>query len=86
MLENRSPDSCLSSRVFSSSRVSYMYPEDDKLTNGKRALEAVGGEIRPTKSLKLMGFCITYDSDSSDCSLSGDGSQEQSDSNNNGGD
>ncbi|RID45328.1 hypothetical protein BRARA_I02068 [Brassica rapa] len=86
MLENRSPDSCLSSRVFSSSRVSYMYPEDDKLTNGKRALEAVGGEIRPTKSLKLMGFCITYDSDSSDYSLSGDASQDQSDSNNNGGD
>ena len=83
MLENRSPDSCLS---FSSSRVSYMYPEDDKLTNGKRALEAVGGEIRPTKSLKLMGFCITYDSDSSDYSLSGDASQDQSDSNNNGGD
>ncbi|WZZ14157.1 F-box/kelch-repeat protein SKIP11 [Brassica napus] len=77
MLENRSPDSCLS---FSSSRVSY------KLSNGKRALEAVGGEIRPTKSLKLMGFCITYDSDSSDYSLSGDGSQDQSDSNNNGGD
>ena len=54
-----------------------MYPEEDKLSN----VEAVGGEIRPTKSLKLLGFCITYDSDSSDCSLSCDGSQEQSDSN-----
>ncbi|XP_010425058.1 PREDICTED: F-box/kelch-repeat protein SKIP11-like [Camelina sativa] len=113
MLEDRSPDSCLSSRVFSSSRLSeskwsksYMYPDDDdvvsetKLVNGKRALEEVVGEIRHTKSLKLMGFSIKYDSDSSDYSLSGeeqadavngDGSssrqeQEQSDSNENGGD
>uniref|UniRef100_A0A1J3IN45 F-box/kelch-repeat protein SKIP11 n=1 Tax=Noccaea caerulescens TaxID=107243 RepID=A0A1J3IN45_NOCCA len=107
MLEDRSPDSCLISRVFSSSRISesnwsksFMYPEDDdanKLSNGKRALEVVG-EIRQTKSLKLMGFSIKYDSDSSDYTLSGeeeqaangDGSssqeQEQSDSNNNGGD
>ncbi|ESQ33038.1 hypothetical protein EUTSA_v10004163mg [Eutrema salsugineum] len=107
MLEDRSLDSCLISRVFSSSRISesnwsksYMYPEDDasdenKLSNGKRALEVVG-EIRQTKSLKLMGFSITYDSDSSDYSLSGEeaangnGSssqeQEQSDSSNNGGD
>ncbi|CAL9248881.1 unnamed protein product [Arabidopsis halleri] len=108
MLEDRSPDSCLITRVFSSSRLSesnwsksYMYPEDDdKLGNGKRPLEVVG-EIRQTKSLKLMGFSITYDSDSSDYSLSGgeeqadavigDGSssrqeQEQSDSNDNGGD
>ncbi|CAH8383372.1 unnamed protein product [Eruca vesicaria subsp. sativa] len=67
MSENRSPDSCLSSQVFS------------KLTNGKRALEVFGDEIRPTKSLKLMGFCITYDSDSSDYSLS----EEESDSSNN---
>ncbi|KAJ4877986.1 F-box/kelch-repeat protein SKIP11 [Raphanus sativus] len=68
MLENRSPDSCLSSRLFSEEEEE----DDDKLTNGKRALEEVvvgGGEmIRPTKSLKLMGFSITYDNggDSSD--------------------
>ncbi|KAF2531169.1 hypothetical protein F2Q70_00031741 [Brassica cretica] len=92
MLENRSPDSCLSSRLFSESTwsKSFMFPQDDddnKLSNGKkRALEVVG-EIRGTKSLKLMGFSITYDSDSSD--YSEDGSiqeQEQGDSNNNGGD
>ncbi|AEC05636.1 F-box/kelch-repeat protein SKIP11 [Arabidopsis thaliana] len=110
MLEDRSPDSCLSTRVFSSSRLSesnwsnsYMYPEDDDklLGNGKRALEVVG-EVRQTKSLKLMGFSIIYDSDSSDYSLSGgeeqadaaigDGSssrqeqEQQSDFNDNGGD
>ncbi|CAN7026486.1 F-box/kelch-repeat protein SKIP11 [Brassica rapa] len=96
MLENRSPDSCLSSRLFSESTwsKSFMFPQDDddnKLSNGngngkKRALEVVG-EIRGTKSLKLMGFSITYDSDSSD--YSEDGSiqeQEQGDSNTNGGD
>ncbi|CAH8274245.1 unnamed protein product [Arabidopsis lyrata] len=55
----------------------YMYPEDDddvsennKVGIGKRPLEVVG-EIRQTKSLKLMGFSITYDSDSSYYSLSG---------------
>ncbi|CAN8266706.1 unnamed protein product [Cochlearia groenlandica] len=108
MLEERPLDSCLISRVFSSSRISesswsksYMYTEDIdvddaceiKLTKGKRALEVVG-EVRQTKTLKLMGFSITYDSDSTDCSLSGDeqGSdvivdgQEQSDSSNNNGD
>ncbi|CAF2143175.1 BnaA02g26610D [Brassica napus] len=89
MLEERSPDSCLSSRLFSTSRISesswsnsFMFPEhDDKLNNGKRALE-VASEIRPTKSLKLMGFSIQYDSDSSDYS----GTSQESDSNNNGGD
>ncbi|KAJ0240427.1 F-box/kelch-repeat protein SKIP11 [Hirschfeldia incana] len=89
--ENRSPDSCLSSsRVFSESAwsKSFMFPDDDdeKLTNGKkRALEVVGDEIRGgTKSLKLMGFSIMYDSDSSDYSLSEE-EQQQADSNNNGG-
>ncbi|XP_013621249.1 PREDICTED: F-box/kelch-repeat protein SKIP11-like [Brassica oleracea var. oleracea] len=93
MLEERSPDSCLSSRVFSTSRISesswsnsFMFPEHDddggdKLSNGKRALE-VASEIRPTKSLKLMGVSIQYDSDSSDYS----GTSQESDSNNNGGD
>ncbi|KAJ0237978.1 F-box/kelch-repeat protein SKIP11 [Hirschfeldia incana] len=91
MLEERSPDSCLSSRVFSRSSKSYMFPEDG---NGKRALEEVVGDeirVRPTKSLKLMGFSIVYDSDSSDYSLSGEDAangtsqeqEQQSDSNNN---
>ncbi|KAF8117002.1 hypothetical protein N665_0012s0019 [Sinapis alba] len=92
MLEDRSPDSCLSSRVFSSSRISestwsaksFMFPDDD--ANGKRALEVVS-EIRPTKSLKLMGFSIQYDSDSSDYSgTSQEQDQADSNNNNNGGD
>ncbi|CAH8363572.1 unnamed protein product [Eruca vesicaria subsp. sativa] len=94
MVEDRSPDLCLSTRVFSESTRSQscMYQEDndDKVTNGKRPLEVVGGEIiRPTKSLKLMGFSIVYDCDSSDYSLSGEDAangtsqeQGQSDSNN----
>ncbi|CAH8363573.1 unnamed protein product [Eruca vesicaria subsp. sativa] len=95
MVEDRSQDSCLSTRVLSESTWSksclYQEDNDDKVTNGKSALEVVGGEIiRPTKSLKLMRFSIVYDSDSSDYSLSGEHAaygtrqeQEQSDSNNN---
>ncbi|KAJ4888411.1 F-box/kelch-repeat protein SKIP11 [Raphanus sativus] len=90
--EERSPDSCLSSRVFSESTWS-MFPQDGN-GNGKRGLEeVVVGEIRvrPTKSLKLMGFSIQYDSDSSDYSVTSQEQQEQqsddsNNNNNNGGD
>ncbi|XP_010554309.1 PREDICTED: F-box/kelch-repeat protein SKIP11-like [Tarenaya hassleriana] len=76
MLEDRSVDSCLLSRVFSSSclsesKWSFMYPggdSDSKLVNGKRPLEVVEDSLTRNKSLRLTGYSIAeekekYDSD-----------------------
>ncbi|XP_010527889.1 PREDICTED: F-box/kelch-repeat protein SKIP11-like [Tarenaya hassleriana] len=78
MLEDRSLDSCLLFRVFSSSRLSeskwsFMHPggaSDNKLANGKRASEVVDVELedslRRSKSLRLMGCSITEQKEVSD--------------------
>lgn len=90
MVEDRT---YLLSRVFSSSRLSeskwpYMCPQgedssESKLGNDKRALDddvELKDEVRPSKSLKLMGISIHGNANEEQ----GDQEQQESDSNNNG--